>query len=87
MITLAVFVLTVFHPGYCFPVIGAKQAQKYASINRKSLDEEDATVEMLPPQRNTTPDPYTGPVRFAEPVPYNEPPQYAEPVPYADRGI
>jgi hypothetical protein len=73
MITLAVFALTTFHPGYCFPVLGAKQAQKYASVNRKSLDDESA-VEMLP-QRSTTP------------LGYNEHVTHVEPVAYAERGI
>jgi hypothetical protein len=56
MITLAVFMLTLFHPGIFFPVLGAKQAIKYASINRKDVDPE-SSVEMLP-QGNTAYEPY-----------------------------
>lgn len=57
MITLAAFTLTLFHPGICFPVLGAKQALKYASVNRKDLDLE-TSVEMLP-QTDTAYEPYS----------------------------
>ncbi|KAK7185936.1 hypothetical protein DPSP01_009913 [Paraphaeosphaeria sporulosa] len=57
MITLAVFTLTLFHPGFCFPVLGAKQAAKYASINSKDVDAE-SSVEMLP-RGDTTYEPYS----------------------------
>ncbi|KAJ4299022.1 hypothetical protein N0V90_004266 [Kalmusia sp. IMI 367209] len=56
MITLAVFTLTIFHPGYCFPVLAKGQAAKYASIGRKDLDAE-SSVEMIP-QHNTAYEPY-----------------------------
>lgn len=56
MIMIAVLMLTAFHPGYCFPVIGAKQATAYASVERKNLDAEDS-MEMLP-QQNTAYEPY-----------------------------
>ncbi|KAJ4349530.1 uncharacterized protein N0V89_008146 [Didymosphaeria variabile] len=55
MITLAVLMLTLFHPGICFPVLGAKQAEKYAALNRKDLDAE-SSVEMLP--QGTAYEPY-----------------------------
>ena len=54
MITLAALVLTVFHPGYCFPVIGAKQAVDYKNITSKEVDD---SVEMLP-QESTSYEPY-----------------------------
>jgi len=39
MITLSVFLLTAFHPGYCFPVVGNKEEMsKYASVMK--MDEE-----------------------------------------------
>jgi hypothetical protein len=57
MITLAVLMLTALHPGIFFPVLGAKQAAKYASINRKDIDPE-SSQEMLP-QGNTAYEPYT----------------------------
>ena len=55
MITIAVFTLTLFHPGFCFPVLGAKQAAQYKSVSRKEIDE--SSVEMLP-QTNTAYEPY-----------------------------
>lgn len=55
MITIAVLALTLFHPGFCFPVLGAKQAAKYKSVSRKDIDE--SSVEMLP-QENTAYEPY-----------------------------
>ncbi|KAL1610663.1 hypothetical protein SLS60_002333 [Paraconiothyrium brasiliense] len=56
MITLAVLTLTLFHPGIFFPVLGAKQAERYAALNRKDVDGE-SSVEMLP--RDTAYEPYT----------------------------
>lgn len=41
MITLSVLFLSVFHPGYCFPVLGNTIGKKKAS--RKSIDEESST--------------------------------------------
>ena len=55
MITVAAGLLTVFHPGICFPVLGAKQAAKYAAVNRKDVDEN--SVEMLP-REDTAYEPY-----------------------------
>lgn len=55
MITIAVLTLTLFHPGFCFPVLGAKQAAQYKSVSRKEIDE--SSVEMLP-QTNTAYEPY-----------------------------
>lgn len=55
MITVAVLVLTVFHPGICFPVLGANQAAEYKRVNRK--DAEESSVEMLP-QESTAYEPY-----------------------------
>lgn len=55
MITIAAVALTVFHPGYCFPVLGAKQAAAYKSVTSKDVDE--SSVEMLP-QGHTAYEPY-----------------------------
>jgi hypothetical protein len=44
MIVIAVGVLTVFHPGYCFPALGDTIGKKN-KINRKSM--EDSDVEMM----------------------------------------
>lgn len=45
MITLSVLVLTAFHPGYCFPVLGNTIGKNAAG--RKTIDD-DSSVEMMP---------------------------------------
>lgn len=44
MIVIAVLVLTVFHPGYCFPAMGKGKAVKRIS----KMDAEDSSNEMMP---------------------------------------
>ena len=47
MIVLSVLVLTVFHPGYCFPVLGNTISRKEKIPQAKSMDEQ-SDVEMMP---------------------------------------
>lgn len=52
MIVIAVLVLTIFHPGYCFPALGStfsksKQAKKEKSLGSVSSDRD---VEMMAPK-------------------------------------
>jgi hypothetical protein len=45
MIVIAVGALTIFHPGYCFPVLGNTIGQKKNAARAKSV--EDSDVEMM----------------------------------------
>jgi hypothetical protein len=46
MIVISVLVLTVFHPGYCFPALGNTIGKKSRARREKSLDE-TSDVEMM----------------------------------------
>lgn len=47
MIVISVLVLTVFHPGYCFPALGNTIGKKNRTPREKSVDDV-SDVEMLP---------------------------------------
>lgn len=46
MIVISVFVLTVFHPGICFPALGNTIGKKSRAQREKSLDEASEVVMM-----------------------------------------
>lgn len=47
MIVISVLVLTIFHPGYCFPALGNTIGKKSKGARGKSMDEA-SDVEMMP---------------------------------------
>lgn len=47
MIVIAVLVLSIFHPGYCFPVMGSMSAHEKKKALGKSLGKDDSSTETI----------------------------------------